>query len=93
VASGQHNGVVLCINDELSVVVHQSEDAIRFNAATIEVRLLLKVAGLRVFSDVRASLNVFDDRFKVLWSFTKQANQAEYFVSDLLLGIRRVLDL
>lgn len=80
-ASGQHNGVVLCMNDELSAVVHQSEDTIHFSVATIEVRLLLKVARLRVFSGVRASINVFADRFKALWSFTKQANLSTSYVT------------
>lgn len=52
------------MNDEVSAVVHQSEDTIHSDVATIEVRLLVAVARLRVFADVRASVGVSAGRCK-----------------------------
>jgi len=63
------------INDEVSAIVHQSEGSVHLYVATITGGLRFGVSRLRVFSDARASTNVFAVRFRVLWTFTKQFDQ------------------
>lgn len=65
-ASGQHSGAVVCMNDEASASGRRSEGTVHFSIATITIDLLSDARGLELcFSWVCASTNVLAYRGKV----------------------------